>query len=299
MKFQVLTISVIIDHDLFHDYNQYENKDFKNSLVKKLLEKITIQKKLQIKGKKKTYVLYSEKDITKDIVMFKLGKRSITELHVEMDDDIELTKIEDTPFVLGFISLSKQAILVGMNNRIIDKDAIIKILEKGLNSIQKDNEVNYDFKISPLKETRYFWDLVEHNSDFIKEIQFDFYPPNFLGYSKQIKEQLKVTKEETNNSKLSLIFKNENGFLKVRHDFFGDMVEYTKTSGEWRLVVIKDSKKRTYQSKNAGSSKVIEKNVVDFFSENMTNNEISNDEKNKYISRIVEIVDNLYEKENN
>ena len=162
-----------------------------------------------------------------------------------------------------------------------------------------DNVVSYDFKISPLKETQYFWDLVEHNSDSIKEIQFDFYPPNFIGYSKQIKEQLKATKEETNNSKLSLIYKNENGFLKVKQDFFGDMVEYTNTSGEWRLVVIKDSKKRTYQSKNAGSSMVIEKNVVDFFSENMTNNEISIDEKNKYISRIVEIVDHLYEEENN
>ncbi|MCV2231224.1 hypothetical protein N7548_00090 [Acholeplasma manati] len=299
MKFQVLTISVVIDHDLFHDYNQYENKDFKNSLVKKLLDKIATQKKLQIKGRKKTYVLYSEKDITNDIVMFKLGKRSITELHVEMDDDIESTKIEDTPFVLGFISLSKQAILVGMDNKIINKDTIINILEEGLNSVQKDNVVSYDFKISPLKETQYFWDLVEHNSDSIKEIQLDFYPPNFIGYSKQIKEQLKATKEETNNSKLSLIYKNENGFLKVKQDFFGDMVEYTNTSGEWRLVVIKDSKKRTYQSKNAGSSKVIEKNVVDFFSENMTNNEISINEKNKYISRIVEIVEHIYDKENN
>lgn len=218
MKFQVLTISVIIDHTLFDDNDYYENRDFKNSLVKNLIHNMENQK-LLIQGIKRTYVIYSQKNVTADIVMFKLGKRGVTDLHVEIENDIKLTQTDDTPFVIGFISLSRQAILVGINDRVITKHTVIEIIEKGLNSVQKMSFIDYQFKITALKESRYFWQLIDKNRDYINEIQLDFYPPNFISYNKQIKDQLRETKSQTNNSKLSVIYKNEKGHLLLINHF--------------------------------------------------------------------------------
>lgn len=76
------------------------------------------------------------------------------------------------------------------------------------------------------------------------------------------------------------------------------MVEYVRTSGEWKITVIKDSIKHIYQSKNSHASRQIEKNIVDFFNKNMNKEEITSEEKNIYISKIEELIRNIYEEEN-
>ncbi|MDY0277986.1 MAG: hypothetical protein RBQ97_07870 [Acholeplasma sp.] len=298
MKFQVLTISVVIDHNLFTNFEEHENSKFKNHLVYDLIGQLLNRQQTLI-YKKNTYVIYSKFRLTEDIIMFKLGKRVKTDLHIEENNDIILSKTSDTPFIMGFISLKRQAILVGCNKNVISNNKVVEVLEEGLNQYKQADDLNYNFKLTTLKETTHFWGVIDKNKNQIKEIQLDFFPPNFGGFGKSVRDSLTHVKNETNNTKLSVSYKNEHGNLIVKEEFFGDMVKYVRASGEWKIAIKRNGRTTIYKSNDKTSFVTVEESVVKFFDKYRGNNEITNNEKDKFFSEIEEIMSTVYEKESN
>lgn len=168
-----------------------------------------------------------------------LAKRKTTDIGRLQEREVVEVGTDDWIPVWVVIDVRDQYIAAEINSRFGRLHHVMQVLQAGLQETI-DNEYLHDVVVSPVTDSRRFWEIVEEYP-LIYRASFKFVSPNFLNTPRRVRELLAGWQDVYNQMEAVVELRNDQGALRVPPEDVGDAVDYIASGeGAWGLEVAED-----------------------------------------------------------
>ena len=197
------------------------------------------------------------------LIAFKIGKKKIRPRGTYSKKIFQEINEDHYPANTVIWSAERQIILIEKPKKDqMSVRSIINSLQDYLNGLLL--VYGYAVSIELLTHKSTFWEVIE-KYEKIYNIEFTLFAPNFLDFSKSVRELLKGLDEDYNANETSMKLSNKGGNLKIRKDdnMVTKFLEWiTNGAGRWSATVESDGKKIPVSSESG--SKVLNKDLSSY-----------------------------------
>lgn len=177
----------------------------------------------------RNYLIYGVQNLD-NINVMKFARISNEKVYLEGEQDIEEIGIREAKHVIVIIDTKNQIILIERKKSVFqDAFTPTKILQEFFK--EKVNQGDYAINIYPLVTQKAFWNYIDA-AEGIFELTLELNAPNMALFGNtKTRKLLSKIKNEMNNEKMEITFKNSDGKLKILKSSVGDYVDYLREVG--------------------------------------------------------------------
>lgn len=202
------------------------------------LSSFECEKKKEIEFNGYNYVVYCQK-ISEYKFLMSFAKGTNKTIGQKTEIGIIDSKIKDYKRCNIFINTKSQFFIIEKNldvsaNIISLKNSISKVISRSL------KKINIYFELELMTEKNDFWKYVQENNGEITDVEIKLASPNLLDGILTVKEFLKQTNQQYNNTSILIKLSNEEGRLTINpeNEFLQDAIRYsTAGCGSWKAKV--------------------------------------------------------------
>lgn len=224
-------------HPASSQYNVFDRECTKEDRFRQVVEQLYVQNKTVFQYWSNKHFVYSSQEYKDRLYLFKYAKEIIRKKKVEGDKNIEVVEDSELKTVSIILDVEWQILLIQKDSREFSRiDGVRNALQSYLTS--KMRHWGYNIKITEIPEKIKFWEFVESHHNF-NTLSLVFNAPNILFGNNDMRDALKILKEEFNIDECSFTLKSKENNLKIT-DKIRAYVDYIADVGGKYLIVARD-----------------------------------------------------------